>query len=76
MLTKETHNKTEERFEDKQEKLKQKKLNQIGIKIMTKLREDKQEKHLKILKETYLNFDYEGLVSLEIVKARRIKFQV
>jgi len=76
LLTKETHNKTEERFEDKQEKLKQKKLNQIGIKIMTKLREDKQEKHLKILKETYLNFDYEGLVSLEIVKARRIKFQV
>jgi len=41
---------------------------------MTKLREDKQEKHLERLKDTYLNFNYEGLMSLEIVKARRIKF--
>jgi len=49
-------------------------LNQNGSNIMTKLREDKQEKHLKRLKDTYLNFNYEGLMYLEIVKARRIKF--
>jgi len=41
---------------------------------MTKLKKDKQEKHLKGLRDTYLNFNYEGLMSLEIVKVRRIKF--
>ena len=41
---------------------------------MTKLREDKQENHLGRLQDTYLTFNYEGLMSLEIVKARRIKF--
>ena len=37
------------------ESLKERKLNQIGIKIMTKLWEDKKEKHEWRLKETYLN---------------------
>ena len=41
---------------------------------MKKLREDKQEKHLERLKDTYLKFNYEGLMSLKIVKERRIKF--
>jgi len=31
-----TPKKTEERFDDKQQKIKERKLNQIGIKIMTK----------------------------------------
>jgi len=54
--------------------LKERKLNQNRSKIMKKLREDKQEKHLERLKDTYLKFNYEGLMSLKIVKERRIKF--
>jgi len=53
-------------LKDRQEKLKERKLNQNGSKTMTK--------HLYRLKDTYLNFNYEGLMSLEIMKARRIKF--
>jgi len=39
--------KLEENLKDKQEKLKERKLNQTGSKIMTKLREDKQKKALR-----------------------------
>jgi len=42
---------------------------------MTKLWEDKQEKHLKkALKETYLTLIMKVWMILEIVKARMIKF--
>jgi len=44
--------------------LEERKLNQKGIKMMTKLKQDKQEKNFLILKDTYLN----------VVKGRRIKF--
>jgi len=49
-------NKTLRKFKDRQEKLKERKLNQNGIRMMTKFKQDKQEKHYWRLKETYLNF--------------------